>query len=81
MTIIVPSVCRKTKLSINFLQRFPMNLKKGRITRCFIREIEQRISELLESRFNPILDGVRAHPILDGGRQKSPPVLTLPFSV
>ena len=30
--------------------------------------------------FNPILDGVRAYPILDGG-QKSPPGLTLPFSV
>ena len=29
---------------------------------------------------NPILDGVRAHPILDGGGKK-PPVLTLPFSV
>ena len=25
------------------------------------------------STFNPILDGVRAHPILDGGGQKSPP--------
>ena len=29
---------------------------------------------------NPILDQVRAHPILDGGAKK-PPVLTLPFSV
>ena len=29
---------------------------------------------------NPILDGVRAHPILDGGAKK-PNVLTLPFSV
>ena len=29
---------------------------------------------------NPILDGVRAYPILDGG-QKCPPWLTLPFSV
>ena len=31
-------------------------------------------------RINPILDGVRAHPILDGGAKK-PPVLTLPFRV
>ena len=30
--------------------------------------------------FNPILDGVQAYPILDGGGQKSPPGLTLPFS-
>ena len=31
---------------------------------------------------NPILDGVRAHPILDGGGgAKKPPVLTLPFSI
>ena len=29
---------------------------------------------------NPILDGVRAYPILDGGAKK-PPGLTLPFSV
>ena len=34
----------------------------------------------LPDNFNPILDGVRAHPILDGG-QKSPPRLTLPFGV
>ena len=32
-------------------------------------------------KFNPILDGVRAHPILDGGGANPPPVLTLPFSV
>ena len=33
-------------------------------------------------KFNTILDGVRAYPILDGGGgQKSPPRLTLPFSV
>ena len=33
--------------------------------------------------FNPILDGVRAYPILDGGGggAKKPPRLTLPFSV
>ena len=31
--------------------------------------------------FNPILDGVRATPILDGGGTKKPPGLTLPFSV
>ena len=31
---------------------------------------------------NPILDGVRAYPILDGGgAKKPPPGLTLPFSV
>ena len=32
--------------------------------------------------YNPILDGVRVHPILDGGGGgKKAPVLTLPFSV
>ena len=36
-------------------------------------------SSLLEF-FNPILDGVRTHPILDGGGKKAP-LLTLPVSV
>ena len=30
---------------------------------------------------NPVLDGVRAYPILDGGAKKPPPRLTLSFSV
>ena len=43
----------------------------------------QMIDFLTENIYiNPILDGVRAHPILDGGGgQKSPPRLTLPFGL
>ena len=37
--------------------------------------------EIISFLFNPILDGVRAYPILDGGGKKAPPGLTLPFSV
>ena len=37
--------------------------------------------EQITPSFNPILDGVRAHPILEGGGAKKPPGLTLPFSV
>ena len=54
-----------------------------------LHEFSQKSSESAKEEvpganyFNPILDGVRAYPILDGGGQKSPPPpeLTLPFSV
>ena len=44
------------------------------------RIIHDQGGEFENKMFNPILDWVRAHPILDGGAKK-PPMLTLPFSV
>ena len=44
----------------------------------YVGEVNNNFNRIFQ--FSPILDGVRAHPILDGGGKK-PPVLTLPFSV
>ena len=58
------------------------NIKTDR----YLNSFQQHLFGLLRLKstiflFNPILDGVRVHPILDGGGAKKPPVLTLPFSV
>ena len=45
------------------------------------RGVVDYIMGIMLKAFNPILDGVRAYSILDGGGAKKPPGLTLPFSV
>ena len=41
------------------------------IKHIFVDVLNQN-NEKCDSHFNPILDGVRAHPILDGGDKKAP---------
>ena len=56
----------------------------GVIRRILHNLYRENISPSLKKihlQLNPILDGVRAYPILDGGGAKKPPGLTLPFSV
>ena len=65
-------------LFVHEKQHFPCsNDKLVDIKTCFVKGLHEGNFQLC---LNPILDGVRAYPILDGG-QKSPPGLTLPFSV
>ena len=73
------------KSRLQYLKRANSEIKKkGKNDVYAFADINCRLVNKIASDdfiyFNPILDGLRAYPILDGG-QKSPPRLTLPFSV